>query len=112
MPRLVTICASLLFLMTCLVPPAQASSTCAQATGGKCKPTQSEPRPKPKSGTVTHKPGEPKSGSRLKPRDQYTAAQREKIMENAREICRKSFGAPARVYRIDYMTSKVWCESP
>lgn len=105
-----TLTASLLFLIAWLALPAQASDTCARATGGKCKTGQTAP-PKPKANKAPRKPAEPQ-GSRLKSREQYTAAERNKIMERAREICRKAYGAPSRVYRIDYATSKVWCEPP
>lgn len=45
----------------------------------------------------------------LKNRSSYTPAQREKILANARKLCRKTYGAPASVYRIDYATNTVWC---
>ncbi len=45
----------------------------------------------------------------LKNRSAYTAEQRQKILENARKLCRKKYGAPANVYRIDYAANKVWC---
>ena len=45
----------------------------------------------------------------LKNRSEYTAEQRQKILEAARKSCRKKFGAPATVYRIDYAANKIWC---
>ena len=45
----------------------------------------------------------------LKNRSEYTAEQRQKILEAARKGCRKKFGAPATVYRIDYASNKIWC---
>ena len=45
----------------------------------------------------------------LKNRSAYTAEQRQKILEEARKICRKRYGAPANVYRIDYASNKIWC---
>jgi hypothetical protein len=45
----------------------------------------------------------------LKNRSEYTAEQRAKIFETARKICRKKYGAPANVQRIDYGANKVWC---
>lgn len=110
--RIVTLCASLLFIVAGFGQAAQASDTCARATGGKCKFNQTAPPAKAKAGNSTRKPQQATGGARLKNRDQYTAAEREKIMERAREICRKNYGAPSRVYRIDYAANKVWCEPP
>lgn len=45
----------------------------------------------------------------LKNRSSYTPAQREKILADARKLCKKKYGAPATVYRIDYATNTVWC---
>ena len=45
----------------------------------------------------------------LKNRSAYTAEQRQKILDEARKGCRRKFGAPASVYRIDYATNKIWC---
>lgn len=42
-------------------------------------------------------------------RSDFTPQQREKLMEEARKICRKHYGATATVYRIDYYHWKVWC---
>ena len=39
----------------------------------------------------------------------FTPQQREKLMEEARKICRKRYGAGARVYKLDYYHWKVWC---
>jgi hypothetical protein len=107
-PRFAALPAAVTLAAICFIFPAQASDTCNRATGGKCKVGQSAAPAKTKSGAVTRKPGEPK-GTRLKSRSQYTAAEREKIMERAREICRKYEGGPSRVYKIDYATSRVWC---
>ncbi len=40
----------------------------------------------------------------------FTPAQRAKLMEEARKICKKRYGAGARVYRLDYYHWKVWCQ--
>ena len=40
----------------------------------------------------------------------FTPAQRVKLMEEARKICKKRYGAGARVYRLDYYHWKVWCQ--
>lgn len=42
-------------------------------------------------------------------RSDFTPEQREKMMERARQICRKNYGAGATVYRLDYYHWKVWC---
>lgn len=42
-------------------------------------------------------------------RSEFTAAQREKLMEAARKICKKRHGAMATVYRLDYYKWTVWC---
>ena len=110
--RLTAIVAGMIVGIACCLTNAVASNTCQRDTGGKCKMGQTAPTANSKTGAVTHKPGEPAARNRLKPRNQYTETEREKIMERAREICRKDFGAPSRVYRIDYATSRIWCEPP
>lgn len=42
-------------------------------------------------------------------RSDFTEEQREKIMENARKACKKSYGSAARVYKIDYSRNQIWC---
>ena len=42
-------------------------------------------------------------------RSDFTAEQREKMMEEARKICRKRYGAGALVYKMDHYKWKVWC---
>ena len=87
----------------------QASDTCARSTGGKCKVGQTAPPRKSSPGTVTHQATQAPAKGNHKGRDKYTAAQRDKMMERAREICRKNYGAPSKVYRIDYKKNMVWC---
>jgi hypothetical protein len=96
----------------CFAIPADASDTCGRATGGKCKVGQAAPPRKGNAGAVTHKATQAPATSNHKGRDEYTTAQRDKMMERAREICRKNYGAPSRVYRIDYKKNMVWCEPP
>jgi hypothetical protein len=45
-------------------------------------------------------------------RSDFTAEQRAKLMEEARKICKKRFGAPSRVYKIDYVQWRVVCTEP
>ena len=59
---------------------------------------------KKKANVVTKKPG--------KSRNEYTAEQRAKILENARAVCRASFGASSTVYRLDYKKWQVTCVRP
>ena len=42
-------------------------------------------------------------------RSDFTPAQREKLMEKARKICKDKYGAMSTVYRLDYYHWKVWC---
>lgn len=113
MPPNSSLVAGLALAGLCVAPGgALASDSCQRATGGKCPIGKTAPAAKPQSGKVNRKPAPSNSGSRLKSRSQYSAAEREKIMERAREICRKEFGAPSRVFRIDDATSRVWCEPP
>lgn len=42
-------------------------------------------------------------------RSQFTAAQRAKILEIARQVCRKRYGAAATVYRLEYSPFRVTC---
>lgn len=45
-------------------------------------------------------------------RSDYTPEQRAKLMEEARKICKKSYGATSTVYKIDYYHWKVICNAP
>lgn len=51
------------------------------------------------------------AAKKLKPikRSELTKKQREAYMAEARRICKKKFGAPAQVARIDYYRRQVWC---
>jgi hypothetical protein len=40
---------------------------------------------------------------------EFTPAQKTKLMEEARKICRKQYGAMSTVYQLDYYHWKVWC---
>jgi hypothetical protein len=50
-----------------------------------------------------------KKKAKKKGRNDYTAEERKKIMDRARQVCRESEGAPSRVYRIDYKKMVVYC---
>ena len=70
--------------------PVDASGSCPSQKNGKC----------PQTKKTTH------SSS------QYTAAQKAKMMDEARAICRKRYGAASHVYQLDYYHWKVWCTEP
>ena len=103
---------SLLLIAISFGSATQASDTCARATGGRCKVGQTAPLNKGNPGAVTHQAAQPPAKGNHKGRDQYTAEQRQKILERAREICRKNYGAPSTVYRFDYKRNTVWCVPP
>lgn len=92
--------------------PCAASDTCARATPGKCKVWQTAPPRKGNPGVVTHHAVQPNAKGNHKGRDQYTAAERDKILEAARSLCRRAYGAPSTVYRVDYKRATVWCNPP
>lgn len=64
----------------------QAAGYCPSRPNGVC-PTLKKPKP-------------------LAPK---TDAERSKLAEQARDICRKRYGAIARVHHIDKQKRKVWC---
>jgi hypothetical protein len=45
-------------------------------------------------------------------RSDFTAERRAKMMEEARKICQKKYGAPSRVYKLDYYKWTVICAEP
>ncbi len=45
-------------------------------------------------------------------REEYTSAEREKILEGVRQQCVKRYGATSRVYRINYHKRSVLCTEP
>jgi hypothetical protein len=42
----------------------------------------------------------------------FTAAQRVKLLEEARQVCVKRYGAGSRVYKFDYSKWRVTCTEP
>lgn len=48
-------------------------------------------------------------GKILHKRSDFTPQQRAKLMEEARKICKKRYGAPSTVYGIDYYKWRVIC---
>jgi hypothetical protein len=47
-----------------------------------------------------------------KSRKDFTPEQRKKIMEDARQVCIKAYGASSSVYRFDYKKWRVICYRP
>lgn len=80
----------LLFPLT-QAAPVSAAGYCPSQPGGKC-------------------PIQKKKIS--KSRDDFTAKQREEMMEEARKICRKNYGAGSRVWKLDYKAWRVTCTEP
>ena len=108
MPRLVVLFAGIVLATALSATAAEAANNCQRATGGKCGVGQNAPSGKTTSGAVTKKQTwQKRSGS--KSRNDYSVAEREKMMQRARQICSKEFGKPSRVYRIDYKQGRVWC---
>ncbi|MCB1377112.1 MAG: hypothetical protein KDK89_01905 [Alphaproteobacteria bacterium] len=48
----------------------------------------------------------------VKSRSQYTAEERQRILEYAIKLCKKKYGASSSVYRIDYSKPLIWCAPP
>jgi hypothetical protein len=69
---------------------ALAGGGCPSSKNGKC-PVQKK---------ISHK------------RTDFTAAQRARMMEEARKICKKKYGAPSKVHHIDYIKWSVYCTEP
>ena len=91
--RKMSLCLLTFLLVLALGGPsheALAGGSCPSSKNGKC-PVQKK---------ITHK------------RPDFTAAQREKMMEEARKICKKKYGAPSRVHHIDYYRWRVYCTEP
>jgi hypothetical protein len=89
MLRKISIC---LFLSIFVLPVAMPNhiamaGNCPTSKTGKC-PVQKK---------ISHK------------RSDFTAEQRAKLMDEARRICKKKFGASSTVYKLDYYKWRVIC---
>jgi hypothetical protein len=87
--RILSLCLlSFLFVLT-LGPPNHDAKAgyCPSMKDGKC-PTQKK---------VTHK------------RSDFTAEQKAKMMDDARKLCKKRYGAASTVYKLDYYKWNVIC---
>lgn len=63
-------------------------------------------------GYCPSKPGgkcPPKAQANGKSRDEFTPAQRKQIMEEARQLCIRTYGASSSVYRYEWKKRKVIC---
>jgi hypothetical protein len=67
--------------------PAMAAGYCPGKPGGKC----------------------PVAKKISKNRSDFSEAQRKKLMESARAVCKKKYGATSRVYQLDYKKWTVIC---
>ena len=52
------------------------------------------------------------ASSTKKKKSSGTSADRAKLMEIARQVCRKKYGAGSTVYRLDYTRKRVVCVPP
>lgn len=78
----------LVFMLPLAMPEHPAAAGCCPGSkGGKC--------PSPRK--ISHK------------RSEFTAAQRAKMMDEARKICKKAYGSSSTVYKLDYYKWKVIC---
>ncbi|MCA3560614.1 MAG: hypothetical protein IOC82_06240 [Aestuariivirga sp.] len=110
MLRSALIVSGFLAFMLSATSAAEAANNCQRSTGGKCKAGQTAAPNKTKQSAVTKKKTRnPPTSSNRKGRDDYSAADRQKMMERAQQLCSKEFGRPSRVYRIDYKQGRVWC---
>lgn len=79
---------SLVFILPLpMLEQAAAAGYCPSSKGGKC--------PSPRK--ISHK------------RSDFTAAQRAKMMEEARKICKRAYGSSSTVYKLDYYKWRVTC---
>ena len=99
MSRLILVLAALAAFAVASGAPAEAQNPCRNEPHGKC-PAQT-PHAVPKKAPAKAKP----SFSR----EQFTPAQRAILLEKARELCKKEYGAEATVYHLDYAKMVVTC---
>lgn len=52
------------------------------------------------------------AATKKKPASSGSSADRAKLMEIARKVCRKKYGASSTVYRLDYARKRVICVPP
>ena len=99
------------FSLSLSPPAAEAASKC---TGSQCqkasKSQKAQKAEKPQKAKT--KKVKKQQASRGKGRSGYTAEQRRQLMERARQVCRKEFGASSTVYSVDYKKLRVMCMPP
>jgi hypothetical protein len=91
MLKVLVACFVFLALISESIPAAQAVGYCPSNPGGKCPN---------------------KRNSDGKSRDQFTPEQRKKILEEARQLCIRSYGASSGVYRYEWKKRRVICNTP
>ena len=78
-------------LLLPVVPPSEAAGYCPSRPGGKC-------------------PDKRKTTG--KSRSEFTAEQRKQILEDARQVCIRKYGASSSVYKFDWKKWQVTCNTP
>ncbi|MFT3987464.1 hypothetical protein [Aestuariivirga sp.] len=86
----IAVAASLVLAGLVMAPAVEASGSCPGQPHGKC----------------------PVKKKVSKSRSDFTPAQREKILADARKICVKKYGATSNVYRVEYDKWRVICTTP
>jgi hypothetical protein len=87
---LATLVLSVALLMP-VVPLSEAAGYCPSRPGGKC------PEKRKADG---------------KARSEFTAEQRQKILEEARLVCIRAYGASSSVYKYEWKKRRVICNTP
>jgi len=86
----VILAASLALAGAMMVTSAEAAGSCPSQPHGKC----------------------PAKKKISKSRNDFSAAERQKILSEARKICTRKYGATSTVYRIEYDKWRVVCTEP
>ncbi|WP_421695273.1 hypothetical protein [Aestuariivirga sp.] len=86
-----------------IVPLALPAGAATKCTGNTCT-TQKAKAPAKKTAA---KKTPSKSAKKMPPPDA-----RARYYESALAFCKKKYGAPSRIWRIDYTHMRVWCEPP
>jgi hypothetical protein len=78
-------------LLLPVVPSSEAAGYCPSRPGGKCPEKRS---------------------ANGKSRSEFTPEQRKQILESARKLCVRTYGASSRVYSYDWKKRQVTCNTP
>lgn len=114
MKRLMMILVAMGFGFSLASPVSQAASKCTGANCGTKAKQEATPGSLPKGAPnkVIKKKVRTAPAIQGKGHDGYTAEERAKILESARQVCKKNYGAPSTVYRVDYKKLRVTCVRP